>query len=186
MKRKMSCIQKLMQISFNGNLPLQAAREFLGSSGPKHSLGPGTATPSIFFYFLAYLFQCSFGSDLQITPTAKQKWWGGAEWTCAEVVKICGAEVKAWVASVIWWCLAKNQTLEQLYQNNVDPNLVKKWFPSWKCWTSIKRFYKIPTQQKTNRTNTTGCSQWLSFLIFSCLPVKQIIGLKGVLLPMKQ
>ena len=51
MKRKMSCIQKLMQISFNGNLPLQAAREFLGSSGPKHSLGPGTATPSIFFFF---------------------------------------------------------------------------------------------------------------------------------------
>ena len=67
-----------------------------------------------FFYFLAYLFQCSFGSDLQITPTPKQKWWpwGGAEWTCAEVVKTCGAEVKAWVASVIWWCLAKNQTLE--------------------------------------------------------------------------
>jgi hypothetical protein len=53
-----------------------------------------------------------FGSDLQITPTPKQKWWGGAEWTCAEVVKTCGAEVKAWVASVIWWCLAKNQTLE--------------------------------------------------------------------------
>ena len=51
MKRKMSSIQKLMQISFNGNLPLQAAREFLGSSGPKHSLGPGTATPSIFFFF---------------------------------------------------------------------------------------------------------------------------------------
>jgi len=139
-----------------------------------------------FFFFLAYLFQCSSGSDLQITPTPKQKWWGGAEWTCAEVVKTCGAEVKAWVASVIWWCLAKNQTLEQLYQNNVDPNLVKKWFPSWKCWTSIKRFYKIPTQQKTNRTNTTGCSQWLSFLIFSCLPVKQIIGLKGVLLLMKR
>jgi len=65
-----------------------------------------------FFNFLAYLFQCSFGSDLQITPTPKQKWWGGAEWTCAEVVKTCGAEVKAWVASVIWWCLAKNQTLE--------------------------------------------------------------------------
>ena len=47
----------------------------------------------------------------KITPTPKQKWWGGAEWTCAEVVKTCGAEVKAWVASVIWWCLAKNQTV---------------------------------------------------------------------------
>ena len=152
----------------------------------KTQSGPWDCNPFHFFFFLAYLFQCSSGSDLQITPTPKQKWWGGAEWTCAEVVKTCGAEVKAWVASVIWWCLAKNQTLEQLYQNNVDPNLVKKWFPSWKCWTSIKRFYKIPTQQKTNRTNTTGCSQWLSFLIFSCLPVKQIIGLKGVLLPMKQ
>jgi len=118
----------------------------------------------LWFYF-AYLFQCtcSFGSNLQITPTPRHKWWGGAEWTCAEVVKTCGAEVKAWVASVIWWCLAKNQTLEQLYQNNVDPNLVKKWFPSWKCWTSIKRFYKIPTQQKTNRTNTTGCS--LTYLL---------------------
>ena len=96
--------------------------------------------------------------------------------------------MKAWVASVIWWCLAKNQTLEQFYQNNVDAYLVKKWFPSWKRWTLIKHFYKILTQQKTNvnRTNTTGCTQWLSFLIFSCLPVKQIIGLKGVLLPMKQ
>ena len=114
-----------------------------------------------FFFFLAYLFHFFWLIIIFFF------------WTCAEVVKTCGAEVKAWVASVIWWCLAKNQTLEQLYQNNVDPNLVKKWFPSWKCWTSIKRFYKILTQQKTNRTNTTGCSQWLSFLIFPvCLSSK--------------
>ena len=76
----------------------------------------GLQLPSIFFFclfiYIIYSSVLQIGSDLQITPTPKQKWWGGAEWTCAEVVKTCGAEVKAWVASVIWWCLAKNQTLE--------------------------------------------------------------------------
>ena len=36
--------------------------------------------------------------------------------------KTCGAELKAWVASVIWWCLGKSQSFEQFYQNNVDSN----------------------------------------------------------------
>jgi hypothetical protein len=67
----------------------------------------------------------------------------------------CGAEVKAWVASVIWWCLSKNQAFEQFHQNNVDPNLTKKWFSSWKQWTAIKHFLKIsdPNKDKENKQN---------------------------------
>ena len=122
MKRKMSCIQKLMQISFNGNLPLQAAREFLGSSGPKHSLGPGTATPSIFFFFGLFIpmfFWVRFANHTN----------SKAEMVGRSRMDMCGSGKKL---------------------------VVLKWKPG------------------------------LIVFDFSCLPVKQIIGLKGVLLPMKQ
>ena len=61
--------------------------------------------------------------------------------------------------------------------------MVSNW--SWKRWNSIKHFYEILTHKK-NRTNTMGCTQWLSFLILICLSVQQIVGLMGVLLLMKQ
>ena len=67
----------------------------------------------------------------------------------------CGSEVKAWVASVIWWCLCKTLTFHQFYLNNIDPTLCKKWFPSWRRWTGIKRFLKLsdPFKDPLNKHN---------------------------------
>ena len=55
----------------------------------------------------------------------------------------CGAEMKAWVASVIYYCVCKTLTFEQFYNCTVDPSRCKKWFPSWRRWTAIKCFFKV-------------------------------------------
>jgi hypothetical protein len=59
----------------------------------------------------------------------------------------------------------KNQAfVEQFHQNNVDPNLTKKWFSSWKRWTAIKRFLKIsdPNKDKENKhTDIVWEVQWM-------------------------
>ena len=70
----------------------------------------GLQPPSIFFWLIY--------SNVLLGPICKshqlQSRNGGEEQNghVRKWYKTCGAEVKAWVASVIWWCLAKNQTLE--------------------------------------------------------------------------
>ena len=49
------------------------------------------------------------------------------------------AEVKAWVASIMWWALFKNMSFEHVFHHNVGP---KRWF-SENRWLQIKRFFKV-------------------------------------------
>jgi hypothetical protein len=53
-----------------------------------------------------------------------------------------GAEMKAWFATVIWWCLVRNITFEDFFKMEVDPTRLKRWFSTLKRWKQIKRFMK--------------------------------------------
>jgi hypothetical protein len=47
------------------------------------------------------------------------------------------AEVKAWVASIMWWALFKNMSFEHVFHHNVDPGRIKRWFTENR-WLQIK------------------------------------------------
>ena len=50
------------------------------------------------------------------------------------------AEIKAWFASVIWWCIIKSFTFEQFFTMDMDAERVRRWFSSsLGCWQQIKQ-----------------------------------------------
>lgn len=55
----------------------------------------------------------------------------------------CAAELKAWVATVIWWSLAKSLTIQTFYFHSLDMNKMKMWIPSWTRWQQLKRYFKV-------------------------------------------
>jgi hypothetical protein len=149
--------------------PVQPDRPFLGVTGPRHTINAETATPYDYFcLFIPVFFWVRFA---QYTNAKAEMVHDEQDGHMREWYKTCAAEIKAWVAAVVWWCLSKNQTFEQFYHNNIDPNLTKKWFPSWKRWTGIKRFFKIadPTRDKENKNNRMYKVQELfDFFIKAC------------------
>jgi hypothetical protein len=110
--------------------PVQPDISFTGSSGPKHVLSPEHALP--FEYFCLFI-PIWFWPKIAIYTNKKahmveqeqdgliRNWYA-----------TCGAEIKAWFAAVLVWCMCKTLSFEQFYQQSIDPGLVKKWFPSWK------------------------------------------------------
>ena len=83
----------------------------------------------------------------------------------------CGAEIKAWFAAVLVWCMCKTLSFEQFYQQSIDPGLVKKWFPSWKRFAAIKRFLKLsdPEKDNENRHNRMyKVAELFDFFIAAC------------------
>ena len=67
----------------------------------------------------------------------------------------CGAEVKAWFASVLWCCLFKNMSFVQFHRNALDPFNCKKWFPYASRWSQFKHFLKLsdPSTDEENKHN---------------------------------
>jgi hypothetical protein len=61
----------------------------------------------------------------------------GRRWTTT-----CAAEVKAWVASVMFWSAFKCMSFVQFYNLKIDSGIVKLWFPSQARWEQMKRFFK--------------------------------------------
>lgn len=135
--------------------PVQPEQAFTGVPGPQHTLDPENAVP--FDYFSLYI-PIYFWSKIATYTNAKaeieaQKLEGRTRaWS-----PTCGAEIKAWFAAVMWWCLMRSCTFEQFYSNIINPILVSKWFPSFKRWQQIKRYLKVSDphkdQEQANKAN---------------------------------
>jgi hypothetical protein len=126
--------------------PVQPANPFRGASGPTHGLSAEVATPIDYFnLFISTYFWTRFAqyTNAKARSTEVEQDGHVRAW-----YNTCGAEMKAWVASVIYFCVCKTLTFEQFYNCTVDPSRCKKWFPSWRRWTSIKRFFKVSDPEK--------------------------------------
>jgi hypothetical protein len=128
--------------------PVQLEKPFTGMPGPKHTLSPEASTPFDYFsLFIPIFFWPKIASYTNIKAQMQEEKTDGETRSWSPT---CGAEIKAWFASVMWWCLVRNCTFEQFHQNVVNPIYCSKWFPSMKRWQQIKRFLKLSDPRKDN------------------------------------
>ena len=133
--------------------PFQPEASFNGSTGPKHGLSPETALPIDFFnLFFPMYFWARIAKYTNIKASTTKAELDGKTRPWSET---CGAEIKAWYASVMYWCMCKSLTFEQFWEFNIDPQKVKKWFPNFTRWAQIKRFLKWsnPIEDPKNKHN---------------------------------
>lgn len=154
--------------SFN-TPPTQLQAGFIGSTGPKHGVSPENGLPIDYFnLFIPMYFWSRFATYTNTKASMATEEAGGntRRWS-----NTCGAEIKAWFASVMFWCICKSLTFEQFWEGNIDPQRVKKWFPNYTRWAQIKRFLKIsdPMQDPNNKHNRMFKVQELfDFFINAC------------------
>jgi hypothetical protein len=133
-------------------LPIQPAREFMGMSGPRHALCPEKSSP--IDYFLLYIPMYMFSKIAEYTNKkagmAKQNNNEGRRW-----YPTSGAEMKAWFASIIWWCTVKNLSMISYLETDIDLQRPRRWFNSTVRWTQIRRFIKLsdPTKDPDNKAD---------------------------------
>lgn len=126
--------------------PVIPDRQFTGISGPQHTLDPASAVPFQYFCLFIPLY---FYDKIATYTNAKagiesvKKEGKVRDWK-----PTCGAEIKAWFASVMWWCLSKGLSFEQFVKVTIDANRARKWFPSLTRWQQIKRFLKVSDPYK--------------------------------------
>jgi hypothetical protein len=121
--------------------PRQQNKEFTGLSGVRHTLPPETSTPFDYFcLFLPVYLWTNFAiyTNTKAAMDAEKK--GGK---CRQWKDTCGAEIKAWVACVIMWCLSKSLSMEKFLKGEIDVRRVSSWFPLANRFENIKRFFKI-------------------------------------------
>lgn len=133
--------------------PVQHEKEFTGLSGPQHTLSPETAVPFDYFcLFIPMYMWCRIASYTNKKAAMASEEQDGKirAWS-----PTCGAEIKAWYAAVLWWCLMKSCTFSQFFANTINPAVVSRWFPSFKRWQQIKRFLKVsdPSKDEENKHN---------------------------------
>ena len=133
--------------------PVQPPTAFTGAPGPKHTLSPENAVP--FDYFSLYIPIYFWSRIAQYTNSKAEMTKEKQDGKIRDWSTTCAGEIKAWFASVMWWCLSKNCSFEQFHKNVVNPSLCSKWFPSLRRWQQIKRFLKIsdPTKDEENKNN---------------------------------
>lgn len=132
--------------------PVQPELPFLGASGPHHSLSPQFATPFDYFCLFVPILWDKFAqyTNVKADMESEKKDNHVREWR-----PTCAAECKAWVASVLWWCLMKYMSFHQFYDKSIYPGRCKRWFPSFTRWEQLKRFWKVshPRKDKDNVTD---------------------------------
>jgi hypothetical protein len=140
--------------------------DFTGLSGPTHHL-PATATPFEFF--------CLF------IPTYFWALWAGYTNKKADMeagaVKgsprpwyvLTAAELKAWVASVMFWCTFKSLSFQNFHAGILDSTRVQRWFPSYTRWEQVKRYFKISDPENENpHDKLTKVRNLWDFFITAC------------------
>ena len=114
---------------------------FTGKPGPQHTLSPDSAVPYEYFclfipvYFWSRWAQYT-NSKAEIERGKSNK--KGRPWT-----PTCAAELKAWVASIMFWSFFKTFSFQNFYMYNMDPQKIKQWFPDLRRWQQLKRFFKV-------------------------------------------
>jgi hypothetical protein len=57
-------------------------------------------------------------------------------------VPTTAAELKAFVATIIWWCLLKSLSLDMFYRGGLDGLKMRKWFPSCRRFLHLKTCFQ--------------------------------------------
>lgn len=135
-------------------MPTQPDLPFLGRSGPQHTL-PVSATPYQYFclFIPVYLWSnwVTYTNKKAEMNEENKKEGSRSYWT-----PLCAAELKAWVASVMVWCLFKSMSFESFFKDKVDSTVILKWFPSgWRRWHEIKMNFKVsdPTKDDEHKSD---------------------------------
>jgi hypothetical protein len=137
-------------------LPDKHDTTFRGTSGPNHTLNVGSATPFEYFCLFIPIFYwdrwAKYTNEKADMEMKKEPNHGSRRWN-----PICAAELKAWVASVIWWCLAVTQSLNLFWVDDYERSRIKHWFSGQYRWMQIKRFFKIsrPADDERNKDDKT-------------------------------
>jgi hypothetical protein len=136
-------------------LPDKQNLPFLGISGPQHALPVASATPFEYFCLFIPIFYwdrwatyTNEKADIEMnkTPGKGRKW----EYTSA-------AELKAWVASVIWWCLGATQSMDCFWADNYERSRIKQWFRLI-CLTNIAAMFRLSCALENFGTQCFGLS----------------------------
>jgi hypothetical protein len=105
-----------------GNPPIQPNT---GAEGPRHTLPIDTVVPFEYFcLFHSTFLWCNFAdyTNAKATMVSMQKDGNVRLWE-----DVSAAELRTWVASVMWWSLIKTMKFEKFYKCFVDPARVKLW-----------------------------------------------------------
>jgi hypothetical protein len=127
-------------------LPIKNEFQFKGATGPQHVLPVTTATPFEYFCLFIPIFYwerwAKYTNDKAEREPKQPRDWK----------KTTGAEIKAWVASVIWWTLGATQSLDCFWRDDYDRNFIKRWFAGYR-WMQLKRFFKVsdPAEDETKK-----------------------------------
>jgi hypothetical protein len=122
-------------------MPVQPHMDFLGKSGPTHCLNPATAVPLDYFLLFIPVFFWNKWADY--TNRKAEMTTSGSEQKHRRWGATCAAEIKAFVAAIMWWCLWRNMNLFDFYHEKVNPSKIQQWFPSWTRLEQLKRFIKL-------------------------------------------
>jgi hypothetical protein len=137
-----------------GAMPARPNLNFMGQTGPTHAMGDFAAsTPFQFFCLFIPVFywerwaqytNCKAELFTSTQSNKKSRYWKATT----------AAELKAWVASVIWWCLGVSQSMNCFWDDDYERSRMKRWFSKWR-WAQIKRFFKVsdPIKDPENKGN---------------------------------
>jgi hypothetical protein len=112
---------------------------FTEPSGPQHSL-PSCSLPLEYFVLFIPVFYWDRWAKYTNEKAEHFKQTnpqGGRKWT-----RTSGAELKAWVASVIWWCLGATQSMDCFFADDYERSRMKQWFNYFR-WLQLKRYFKV-------------------------------------------
>jgi Transposase IS4 len=124
-----------------GKDPVIPERTFTGVSGPRHGLDPDRANPFDYFcLFIPIFFYTRFANytNKKAELESNKKDGHVHDWQPTSA-----AEIRAWFASVMWYCIIKGLSIEHFLKGKIDPNRARIWFPSFRRWADIKRYLKI-------------------------------------------
>jgi hypothetical protein len=116
-----------------GHEPEQGDVSFTGAESVHHCL-PDDASP--LEYFLLYVPLFWFTRWANWTNLKAELVGGAREWHPTST-----AEVKAWIAALMFMCLCKNMSPERWMDSKFDKNCASKWF-GFSRWKQIRRYFK--------------------------------------------
>jgi hypothetical protein len=152
-----------------GELPTKVDMNFTAKPGPQHTLSPENAMPWEYFCLYIPIFFWSKWA-LYTNLKAEQEMGKSKEKTPRYWSPTGAAELKAWVGSVIWWCLGVSQTFHTFWNEDYDRNKMKSWFSEFR-WYQIRRYFKISNPQEDEQNKGDKIQKvrelWESF-IFAC------------------
>jgi hypothetical protein len=135
-----------------GKPPVRKERQFLGSFGNRHLINPESGTP--FEYFCLFIPIWMWTKIAGYTNKKAEMFYEDKKLSSSGRIwyPTSGAEIRAWFASILWWCIIRSFTFEQFFRSNMDAFRPNRWFNNFTRWQQIKRFLKLsdPTKDKDN------------------------------------